>query len=535
MRQMPDLIYVLDKNGKALMPTRRKRHVAKMLDKGEAKIVSHVPYTIQLLRESTHYTHPLCFGTDPGRTNIGHSVVTISAEELYRSELETRNKDVTRLMGERKRHRQSSRRGERKRRQRRAKRHNTIIKGGVINRKLPGTEKTVTCKLIRNTEAKFNNRKRQKGWLTPTANHLVQTHINMLKKAEAILPITDVSIELNKFAFMELEDPEATGLDFQNGPLKGFLDIREALYQLQGGKCLLCGKKHKPEELHNHHIVPKEQYGSDTIGNRCLICNRCHDKVHKDVKAKERLKKKKEGITKKYGGTSVLNQAMPYIAKAMLERYGDHCHFTSGGKTCSTRKAMGIEKDRKTNPCHGIDAYIIACAGFEITPESLPEDTHVFHVKQYRRHNRARIDHEKARTYKLETKGADGKIILKKIAKNRKPATGQADDTESKENKTKKPHVPALSEWYAKRCREVGKKQAQKERSQVKVLRSTKSYNNDSREMPGAEYWYGGERHVLHGRSSKIYIYSVEQKSSDRVPESLCHISRKNKGLVYIS
>lgn len=37
-------------------------------------------------------------------------------------------------------------------------------------RKLPtyGDEKYITCNYIRNTEARFCNRRRQKGWVTPT-------------------------------------------------------------------------------------------------------------------------------------------------------------------------------------------------------------------------------------------------------------------------------------------------------------------------------------------------------------------------------
>ena len=41
-------IYVLGMDGKPQMPTKRRRHVQKLLDTGRARIAGHVPFTIQL-------------------------------------------------------------------------------------------------------------------------------------------------------------------------------------------------------------------------------------------------------------------------------------------------------------------------------------------------------------------------------------------------------------------------------------------------------------------------------------------------------
>ena len=43
-----DYIYVLSAYGDPLMPTRRRGHVKRLLNKGKARIVSHVPFVIQL-------------------------------------------------------------------------------------------------------------------------------------------------------------------------------------------------------------------------------------------------------------------------------------------------------------------------------------------------------------------------------------------------------------------------------------------------------------------------------------------------------
>ena len=46
-------IYVLGMDGKPQMPTKRRRHVQKLLDTGRARIAGHVPFTIQLRYDAT--------------------------------------------------------------------------------------------------------------------------------------------------------------------------------------------------------------------------------------------------------------------------------------------------------------------------------------------------------------------------------------------------------------------------------------------------------------------------------------------------
>ena len=53
------VVYVLNKDGSPLMPTKRFGHVRRMLKSGQAKAVSTKPFVIQLLYDSTEYTQPL--------------------------------------------------------------------------------------------------------------------------------------------------------------------------------------------------------------------------------------------------------------------------------------------------------------------------------------------------------------------------------------------------------------------------------------------------------------------------------------------
>lgn len=158
-----EYIYVLGFDGKPQMPTRRKRHVLKLLK--------------------------------TGRTNIGAAVLSPLGDLLFAAVIETRNKEIKKLMADRQKSRQASRRGERKARQRLAKRYGSMVKSGMVMRKLPmyAADKFVICKFIRNTQARFCNRKRCPDWITPTVQHLVQTHLNIIRKISRYLPVTDIA------------------------------------------------------------------------------------------------------------------------------------------------------------------------------------------------------------------------------------------------------------------------------------------------------------------------------------------------------
>ena len=68
-------VYVLNKDGKPLMPTTRCGHVRHLLKEQKARVVTSKPFTIQLLYETDDVVQPLYLGIDPGRTNIGVAVV----------------------------------------------------------------------------------------------------------------------------------------------------------------------------------------------------------------------------------------------------------------------------------------------------------------------------------------------------------------------------------------------------------------------------------------------------------------------------
>ena len=67
---MPEEIYMLAPDGTPLMPTKRKRHIDALIRTGKARIVSQVPFVVQLLYDSGREVQPLLCSVDIGRTHI---------------------------------------------------------------------------------------------------------------------------------------------------------------------------------------------------------------------------------------------------------------------------------------------------------------------------------------------------------------------------------------------------------------------------------------------------------------------------------
>ena len=487
-------IYVLSRDGSPLMPTLRRHHVEKLLRRGKARVVEHVPFVIQLMYDSPCVTQPLYGGTDPGRTNIGNAVMDGRGTVVYKDHVTTRNKEISKLMAARRQHRQASRRGERLARKRLAKRLGTTMKA-VLERVLPGRDGPVRVKDIINTEARFNNRSRPKGWVTPSVKQLIRTHVNMVRRIKKYLPVCHWTLEVNKFAFMQLDDGSVYGTDFQNGKLRGYRDVKDYIWHLQEGKCLCC---QKAGIEHYHHILSRHKDGSDRWYNLAGMCTSCHDKVHRGE-----ISLKAEGTRRRYAGTSVLNQAIPGILKGLEEM------FTSVD-TCTGRETAAVRELRSIGKTHADDAVCIAAYGAPVS--DVTDKVHTFEVRQFRRHDRALIKSQRERTYQVQTgltKKGEPKYTT--IAKNRKHRYEQQG--------------PALSQLGLSR----------QQISTLHVEKSARRYNDPGRLMPGAEFLYKGERYIMTGQLTGGKYYRAADQGKRNFPARDCMFIKENRGLVYAS
>ncbi|WP_204104769.1 MULTISPECIES: RRXRR domain-containing protein, partial [Spirulina sp. CCY15215] len=68
-------------------------------------------------------------------------------------------------------------------------------------------------------QARFLNRKRPKGWLAPSLKHRVDTTLTWVNKLIKLAPITGISQELVRFDLQQLENPEISGIEYQQGKL----------------------------------------------------------------------------------------------------------------------------------------------------------------------------------------------------------------------------------------------------------------------------------------------------------------------------
>lgn len=485
-------VYVISQSGTPLMPTTRCGHVRRLLKMKKARVVERKPFTIQLLYETPEKVQELILGIDPGRTNIGVSVVKENGDAVFMAQLATRNKEIPKLMVARQafrnKHRTMKRRNKRRRR---AVAAGTQVNGGSIRRILPGYEKPVVCHDIRNKEARFNNRKRPDGWLTPTATQLLRTHINLIRKLQKFLPISKVVVELNKFDFMALDNPHICKWEYQYGPLHGYGSVEAAVFEQQDGHCIFCSNKID----HYHRIVPKHLNGSETLKNRVGLCEKHHALVHTDEQWAKKLVSKKEGCNKKYHALSVLNQIIPYLMEELPKLLPTYA--TNGHSTKAYRETNGITKD------HHLDAYCIACSVLPEKYENAKYDTQVFQYQQFRRHDRQACHKENIKRVYQQ----DGKTV----ATNRHKAFEQKEDS--------------LQEYRLSHT--------EAEVSALTVKEHHPIYKDTKRTLPGALYRCADKMYTLMASSGRHkgvpdYWFSAD---GTRSPYKQCKIMQHNRGI----
>ena len=301
---------------------------------------------------------------------------------------------------------------------------------------------------------------------------------------------------------MAMDNPQVRRWQYQKGPLHGYHGIREALKEIQGGTCLLCGSR---SIEHGHHIVPRSRGGSNTLVNIAGLCESCHTKVHNDEDAAARLEKIKAGQNKKYHALSVLNQIMPQFLKELDARFPGQVFATTGRDTKTYRDDHGIAKD------HDADACCIACSTLE-KQAILDDPERSFHIKQFRRHDRQRIKAQTERVYKL-----DGKLV----AKNRRKRMDQKE--------------ASLHDWFHEMEKQHGRQAARQTQYRLTAAKSARRYNSPNRMLPGMVFLYEGKRYVISGQLSRGAYLRACRAGNQNFPDSRASVLSRNAGLVYVA
>lgn len=103
------MVYVINIEGKPLMPCNNVIASCLLLKQGKAKIKSKTPFTIKLLYEATNHIQDLTHGIDMCSAYIGSAVVNSENEVVYMSQVEIRNDISDRQDVERSKYRRSRR------------------------------------------------------------------------------------------------------------------------------------------------------------------------------------------------------------------------------------------------------------------------------------------------------------------------------------------------------------------------------------------------------------------------------------------
>lgn len=462
-------VYVVDIDGTPLMPTKRYGKVKALLKEGKAVPVCNHPFTIRLKYKSTGYTQPVHVGIDTGRENIGVAASDDEGNCLFMANVETKNKSIRTKMDKRRGYRRERRSHKRQRKQRKAASRNQQMKkaDGQDSRhhgtkqypyrevSYPGAEEPVRHKVIQGKEAKFNNRHRPEGWLTPSARQLVQMHEKALRFVMKFLPVSDVCVERVSFDLAKLQNVDIKKWQYSKGPLYGYKSANDYIDAQQHGKCLVCGVK---KITHHHHVLHRNEGGSDKVKNIVGLCDDCHDRVHKDVNLNARLVEMKAEAIKPLK-VSLLNSAMPAIIEAVSAICDDHdmnFHITAGRETAQTRDTFGLEKD------HCLDAFAISLSDRKVTHVTLCR--HVWTLRRFKKKSNNLISSRGSRTYWYK-----GRCV----AVNRHKATEQnAEDADT----GKKKNVDSLEEYMAKYEKQHGKKNAARHIHELEIRPAKRVY-----------------------------------------------------------
>lgn len=306
------LVYVLNKNGNPLMPTERCGKVRKMLKNGKAKVVSYIPFTIQLTYETTNIVQEVTLGVDSGSKHIGLSVTT-KEKELYSGEVELRTDIVDKL---------STRRELRRSRR---------------NRK------------TRYRKCRFLNRKHSKDWLAPSIQHKIDSHLTIVAKLYKILPIKTIIVEVASFDIQKIKNPDISGVEYQQGEQLGFWNVREYVLFRDGHQCQCCKGKSKDKILNVHHVESRKT-GGDAPNNLVTLCETCHKGYHNGtVKLPKTIKR---GMTFK---DAAFMGIMRWAFYEELKATYPDVRLTYGYITKHTRISNNLPKE------HYIDAKCISC------------------------------------------------------------------------------------------------------------------------------------------------------------------------------
>lgn len=378
------IVFVINQHGEQLMPC-SPRKARLLLKKGKAKIISRLPFAIQLLYGSSGYKQTTDMAVDLGSKHQGIGV-TSETRVLAQGEIELRD-DISDNLTSRQTLRRSRR--NRKTRYRRSKfRHQT-------KRVYDPKKKEHNWKKVK---VQFTS-PRPAGWLPPSLQSRIDNIFRWIDKLMGLLPNPKLHLEVGKFDIQKMMNPAIQGVEYQQGEVYGYYNTRYFVFARDKYTCQVCHKK-KDKILHTHHLIYRSNGGSDRADNLITVCTECHtSENHKPGGILWEWMQKKKKV-KRYKEPPFMNSMRIHV----FQKYPD-AEITYGNITTPHRKALGLEKS------HANDA-VTATGIAQITKQADSE----FLIRQFRKKKRS-LHEETARKGRKEKN-----ILSKRNAKNTKQA-----------------------------------------------------------------------------------------------------------------
>lgn len=233
---MSNQVLVLDTTYKPLTPC-SPGTARRLLSSGKAAVFRQYPFTIILKKEVQENVDTCFLKLDPGSKTTGIALLK-GNKLIWAAELTHRGQQIKDSLEARR----SLRRGRRGRK-------------------------------TRYRQPRFLNRTRAKGWLAPSLEHRVLTTMTWVNKLIKLCPVASIATELVRFDTQKLNNPEVSGIEYQQGTLYQY-EVREYLLEKFNRTCAYCGVKNVPLEV--EHIKPRSKGGSNRVSNLTIACVSCN-------------------------------------------------------------------------------------------------------------------------------------------------------------------------------------------------------------------------------------------------------------------
>lgn len=311
-------VFVLDKHKEPLMPCSPAR-ARQFLAEGRARIVKLYPFTIVLIDRVGGDTQKVERKCDPGSKETGMALVGHFPEQgnvvLWAGVIRHRGEQIKESLRQRRQVRRSRR-----------------------------SRKT------RYREPRFNNRKREDGWLPPSLESRVDNIESWINKLKSKCPIDKLTVEMNKFDPQLMRNPGIEGEEYQQGTLHGY-EVKQFLLEKYEYACVYCGDMDVPLEI--EHIVPKSRGGTNRVDNLTIACVDCNQEKGSQTAEEFGYPDIQEQVEDTLKDASAVNCTRTYL-KETLNSFDLPVEESTGGQTKYNRTKQGYPKK------HWVDA---ACTG----------------------------------------------------------------------------------------------------------------------------------------------------------------------------